>query len=98
MTDAFLLDPELQMMTLDESWSLLEGAEICVLDLERNTVENPLWQQLLRVVHNIKGAGAAVGFTPLSTLAHRLEDLLALLRNKKIPMAPHVTNCILEAL
>ncbi len=50
-----------------------------VLPLARTqTVSKDDWQEVRRAAHTLKGAAAMVGFTAVTTLAHRMEDLLDL--------------------
>ncbi len=50
-----------------------------VLPLARTQkVSKDDWQEVRRAAHTLKGAAAMVGFTAVTTLAHRMEDLLDL--------------------
>lgn len=47
-----------------------------LLMLEESGLESDLFQQLFRTVHSLKGSGGTFGFAIVTTICHRLEDLL----------------------
>jgi chemosensory pili system protein ChpA (sensor histidine kinase/response regulator) len=53
-------------------------------------------QVIFRGMHTIKGASYSVGCTPLGALAHRLEDLLVLVRDTGQPWSERLTQTTLE--
>jgi chemosensory pili system protein ChpA (sensor histidine kinase/response regulator) len=53
-------------------------------------------QVIFRGMHTIKGASYSVGCQPLGALAHRLEDLLVLVRDGQLPWSERVTQATLE--
>ncbi len=46
-----------------------------LLDLEQDKTGYEVWKRIYRTMHTLKGAAATVGFTVLSSVAHRVEDL-----------------------
>ncbi|OQW49169.1 MAG: hypothetical protein A4S09_03640 [Proteobacteria bacterium SG_bin7] len=65
---------------LDEITFMLEECEESYLNLEKPESRTEELNRIFRLVHSMKGTGAAVGFTDLSAFAHVVEDLLAILR------------------
>jgi chemosensory pili system protein ChpA (sensor histidine kinase/response regulator) len=63
-----------------------------VLPLARKEViEKEQWQEVRRAAHTLKGAAAMVGFSQVTTLAHRMEDLLDLyFEGERTPVAEEV--------
>ena len=55
-----------------------------LLDLEKNPTDASLLESLFRVAHSIKGASRMLGLTPIELISHELEEILGLIKNKKI--------------
>ncbi len=49
---------------------------------------------LLRTFHTLKGAAYTVGCTPIGELAHRLENLLVGIRDKRMSLGPPVVDAV----
>ncbi|MCB0368143.1 MAG: chemotaxis protein CheA [Bdellovibrionales bacterium] len=71
---------ELQSDFLSEVSFLLETYEEHMLGLENDDDKTEHSTQIFRVAHSIKGGAAAVGFQDFSHFAHKVEDLLSILR------------------
>jgi two-component system chemotaxis sensor kinase CheA len=76
--DAFFI--ELQGEFINETLFLLENYEEHMLGLESPENRPEHLAQIFRVAHSVKGGASAVGFTELGKFAHKVEDLLAILR------------------
>ncbi len=73
-------DKQIPLKFLDESEDCCDRLESTVLGLA-HTIPQPLeLDQALRAVHSVKGGAAMMGFTPLSRVAHQLEDFFKILR------------------
>ncbi len=55
-------------------------------------------EEVFRTAHTLKGSARMMGFTGMSTLAHKIEDLFIELRDNHLPMQPHVTDLLLYTL
>ena len=55
-------------------------------------------EEVFRTAHTLKGSARMMGYTGLSTLAHKIEDLFIELRDKHLHMQPHVTDLLLYTL
>ncbi len=66
-----------------EARELLDGLGQGVLRLERGEVDADLVPRLLRLAHTLKGAARVVQQPRIAELAHRLEDVLAPLRDQR---------------
>lgn len=82
--DFYLLDSREQVETLSAG----------LLELEKNTDNIPLINELFRSAHSLKGSSGTMGFTPIVELTHAAEDLLERLRQGQIG----VTNEIIDIL
>ena len=75
----------------------LQIATQCLLGLE-STPDTEEIHRLFRSVHTIKGSAAQVGLRRLGAVAHRLEDLIGLLRDGALPSSPEITDVCLQTL
>lgn len=53
--------------------------------------------QLFRNFHTIKGSCSMVGFTSMEAVAHRSEDILAMVRSKELVFSDSVIDILLQA-
>jgi chemosensory pili system protein ChpA (sensor histidine kinase/response regulator) len=91
-------DDEVPKEVLDffvpEAEEHLHVATQCLLTLESNPSADEI-HRLFRSIHTIKGSAAQVGLRRLSTMAHRLEDLIGQLRDGAMtPSAEIVEVCL----
>jgi chemosensory pili system protein ChpA (sensor histidine kinase/response regulator) len=68
----------------------------CLLGLESNATAEEI-NRLFRSVHTIKGSAAQVGLRRLGAVAHRLEDLIGLLRDGALQSSPEITDVCLQS-
>ena len=73
MLDTYLYETELLMDQLDE---------ILVNDEKEGDFPSDDVNEIFRIMHTIKGSSAMMEFTPLATIAHRMEDLFFYIRDK----------------
>ena len=66
---------------LEEAEELLEKLSDSLLELEKDTENTELVHEVFRLIHSIKSESALLGFTCLSGLAHRLEDVFERIRS-----------------
>lgn len=68
-------------MYLYETESLLEQLDSIALAAEQvNTFSQSNVDEIFRIMHTIKGSSAMMEFTPLMSVAHRIEDLFFIIR------------------
>jgi chemosensory pili system protein ChpA (sensor histidine kinase/response regulator) len=82
---------------IPEAEEHLQIATQCLLGLESNPDTEEI-HRLFRSVHTIKGSAAQVGLRRLGAVAHRLEDLIGLLRDGALPSSPEITDVCLQSL
>src|SRR3954451_22895319 len=73
---------------LDESREHLSGCNQLLLEWERDPAANEPVAGLFRSIHTIKGMAATMGYAGVAQLAHRMENLLDLLRQAKVAAGP----------
>lgn len=72
---------------LDQASMILEMANQSLLRLEADAQDSEALSQIQRALHTLKGDANSVGFGEIGTIAHRLEDLLALWFNSEVSAA-----------
>ena len=75
MLDTYLLETESLLDKLDE----MLIADEKVGDFSTDDVN-----EIFRIMHTIKGSSAMMEFTPLSNIAHHIEDMFFFIRDKGI--------------
>ncbi len=81
---------------IPEAEEHLQIATQCLLGLESNANAEEI-HRLFRSVHTIKGSAAQVGLRRLGAVAHRLEDLIGLLRDGALQSSPEITDVCLQS-
>lgn len=76
-------------MYLYETNTLLEQLDSIVLAAERAAVFSPGdVDEIFRIMHTIKGSSAMMEYSSLMTVAHRIEDLFFIIREKGMEIVP----------
>ena len=81
---------------LDEAYTLIESLEESLLNLEKNSTDQAAIDVVFRVAHTIKGGSGAVGFDDVQRLTHEMEDVLDMVRTKKLTLTPDDITLLLE--
>lgn len=68
-----------------------------LLDFEKNPDDIDLLNQVFRSAHTIKGSSKILSLTPISGLAHKLEDTLDALRNGEILPSKELFSLIFQS-
>ena len=70
-----------------------------LLALEKDPGEGraELIQRLFRSMHSLKGAARSVSVTPVESVCHRLEAILAAARDGLVPLGPEHLQLLFEA-
>ena len=80
---------------MEEAKGYLERIASGLLTLESAPDDQSAIDAIFREAHTMKGAAGMVGMMRVSRLAHRLEDLLVELRDKKRRATPELTDAML---
>ena len=80
---------------IPEAEEHLQIATQCLLGLESNASPEEI-HRLFRSVHTIKGSSAQVGLRRLGAVAHRLEDLIGLIRDGAVQPTAEITDVCLQ--
>ena len=80
-------------MYLYETNTLLEQLDGILLAAEEaDTFSEDSVNEIFRIMHTIKGSSAMMEFNSLMTVAHRIEDLFFLVREKSMDVVPEQTR------
>lgn len=83
---------------LDESREHLQAINSSLLELEKAPDNIDLVQSIFRSAHTLKGMSATMSFERMSTLTHRMENVLDAIRNHQIAVSEHIVDLCFEAL
>ncbi len=94
MTVTGLDEARLRRAFLEEADELSQklGESLQSLDEERTSAQ--LVNEVFRLTHSLKSESALMGFTVLSELAHRMEDVLGLARDSKLSLGKAVMESL----
>ena len=76
-------DQEYREMFMAEALEYYDSMSRHLSELERNTDAGPALNELFRLMHNLKANARAMGFNDLGEVAHHLETLFGLIRDKQ---------------
>ncbi|HMN99448.1 MAG TPA: chemotaxis protein CheA [Miltoncostaeaceae bacterium] len=83
---------------LDESRESLQALNASLLDLERDPSDAEPLTVIFRVAHSLKGMSATMGFEAMARLTHRMEEVLAAMRDDGAPVTPAITDALFACL
>lgn len=78
----------------EESLDLMEQS---LLEMDSGSANTELLNDIFRVAHTIKGNASALGLDDLARLAHVVEDLLDVYRQKHAPLGRNVISLLLKS-
>lgn len=88
---------ELLEVYFEETSENLDEAERCMISLENSFCMEEL-NSLFRCIHTIKGSSAAVEFNEISSLAHKLEDILNHVRDGDLEFNSDNSNLCISSI
>jgi two-component system, chemotaxis family, sensor kinase CheA len=83
---------------LDESRESLQALNASLLDLERDPADADALAVIFRVAHSLKGMSATMGFEAMARLTHRMETVLASLRDGEAAVTPAISDALFACL
>ena len=87
---------ELFLEFLEEGLELLAGLENSLAELEKDPDSEVSVDKAFRCIHTLKGNSACFELVTLTQLAHVLEDILGLVRDKKLIVSPELLQDLVE--
>lgn len=89
---------ELVGVFLEESREILQHLEDDLLEMEKNPGDTEIIKRVFRAAHTIKGSAGLIGLDTVSTLAHRLEDVLDQVRATAEPMSKECFDTVFRSM
>jgi two-component system, chemotaxis family, sensor kinase CheA len=84
----FLQEADEQLQLLDED----------IVQLEKESGNPELMQEIFRAAHTLKGSSAMIGHLRLSDLAHAMENILDNIRKNLLTVSPKIIDALLHGL
>jgi len=81
---------QLKQKFIEEVIELLDKLETDLLNLEKNTSDEKLVEEIFRVMHTIKGAAGMYGLDKTVKITHKLESIYANIRDKKTGITKNI--------
>ncbi|WP_102346925.1 chemotaxis protein CheA [Bacillus sp. Marseille-P3661] len=84
-------------MFIDESKEHLQSINEQLLALEDSPNDLAIVSEIFRSAHTLKGMSATMGYDDLANLTHKMENVLDLIRNKKIDVTPDILDVVFQS-
>ncbi len=94
MPEPGTVEVELLDVFLDEALETLQTWEDLCLKLETEP-RKEYWDALARAAHNLKGSSTTFGLVELGALFHKIEDMMAPLKEGRLALNPERLACLL---
>lgn len=89
---------ELVQVFLEESREILQQLENDLLEMERRPDDLEIIKRVFRAAHTIKGSAGLTGLDGISSLAHRMEDVLDQVRATGEPMSKDCFDIVFQSM
>ena len=74
----------------------LQNMNDILLELEKDTTNTSLINELFRVAHTLKGMSGTMGFVNMADLTHEMENVLDEVRNNRIKLNESIVDILFE--
>ena len=81
-----------------ESAEIISSMDEKLLALEKDNKNKELAMHLFRDAHSLKGSARMLGFENIQNLAHKIEDVISLIKEDKLIITSKITDTISECL
>lgn len=82
---------------LVEADELVSSLDTNLVTLESSSDDLDLLNEIFRAAHTIKGTSSFLGFDQVTTLTHRMEDILNKLRKSELTVTAEIMDLLLES-
>jgi len=82
---------------LEEAHDHINDLEKALLDLDKDSENHGLVEQIFRAMHSLKGGGAMFGFNKVSEFTHNLETIYDYVRNGKLEITKDLLSTTLAS-
>lgn len=76
-------EQEYRELFMAEALEYYDAMSRHISELERNPTDEPALNELFRLMHNLKSNARAMGYTPIGEVAHHMETIFGLIRDKE---------------
>lgn len=92
-------DDEILQGFVEESVEHLADIEADLLAIEEGgaNIDEDLVNKVFRAAHSIKGGAGFMGLTTIQALSHSAENVLGMIRSKKLIPTPEIVNVLLQS-
>ncbi len=93
------LDDDVLQMYIEESREQLAGIETDLLAMEEAgaEIDEELVNKVFRAAHSLKGGAGFFGLVVIKELAHKIENVLSMVRSRELAPNPEIINILLLA-
>ncbi len=81
-----------------ESLEIISSMDEKLLALEKDGTNTEIAMQLFRDAHSLKGSARMLGFENIQNIAHKIEDVISLLKENKLTVTPKINDTLSECL
>ncbi len=81
-----------------ESTEIITAMDGKLLILEKDPKNYETAMQLFRDAHSLKGSARMLGFEDIQNLAHKIEDIISLIKEQKLEITTYIADVISECL
>lgn len=81
---------------LEESKENIQELNEFLLKLEKNRDDTEILNDIFRIIHTLKGMAGTMEFDVLAKFSHKLENILDMLRNKKIELTDSLLDILFK--
>jgi len=92
------MDDEYLKMFFDEAEEYIQSLNENILTLEENPDDSEVINSIFRAAHSLKGMAATMGFDRLTSLTHRLENALDMIRNDELMLDAEMIDSLFAGL
>ncbi|GAA0493188.1 chemotaxis protein CheA [Salinibacillus aidingensis] len=83
---------------LDESREHLQAINDHLLELEKESEDTTIVGEIFRSAHTLKGMAGTMGYEDISSLTHKMENVLDLIRNHQLAVATDLIDILFSCL
>ncbi len=81
-----------------ESSEIISSMDAKLLALEKDTKNKDIAMQLFRDAHSLKGSARMLGFEDIQNIAHKIEDVISLIKEEKITINSKIADTLSDCL
>ncbi|WP_087972542.1 chemotaxis protein CheA [Oceanobacillus rekensis] len=85
-------------MFLDESREHLQAVNDNILKLEKQPHDLDLVNEIFRSAHTLKGMAATMGYEDITSLTHKMENVLDMIRNRQLTVSTTIIDIVFSAI